>query len=89
MGDWSTREFSSLVSSESNFDMGKLEDMYSQLQYDEYTGIYSLAEYNADDIAIEFFLGRNIEIESGEATSRRRWRCRFDSRDRRTRCCAA
>ena len=71
-GAWETGSFSSVGSSNNNFWTGKLEDMYSQLQHDESTGIYSLAEYNADDIAIEFFLGRNIEIESGEATARYR-----------------
>ena len=71
---WSTGSFSSSegASNSSNLWDGKLEDMYDQLQYDESSGIYSLAEYNMDDLAIEFFLGRNIEIESGEATARYR-----------------
>lgn len=70
---WSTGSFSSVEdSNSSNLWDGKLEDIYSQLQYNESTGLYSLAEYNADDVAIEFFLGRNIEIESGEATARYR-----------------
>lgn len=71
---WITGNFSYETSGgDSGIDsMGIFEEMYSQLQYDEVTGIYSLAEYNADDTALEFFFGRGVEIDSGEVMARYR-----------------
>jgi len=70
---WERGEFSyeSNDSAADNF-MGQFEEVYRQMHYDETTGIYSLAEYNADDTAMEFIFARPMEIESGGATARYR-----------------
>ena len=70
---WERGEFSYAGnnSAADNF-MGQFEEMYRQMHYDETMGIYSLAEYNADDTAMEFIFARPMEIESGGATARYR-----------------